>query len=304
MGYPCAFMEGSKYANLTTIRVSDDRFQERDYRDFFYTSRFAKSLGIWPWVDVFKSHETDNLLLSTLSAGPVGTGDALGKEDKDNLLRAMRADGVIIKPDVPITPVDASYIAEGQKLESPLIAATYTDHDGLRTVYLTAFQHSKTKVDAISVPAADVGISKPVFLYDYFAGTGTRLNAGDPLPVQFHGKNLAYFVAAPITTNGIALLGDQGKFVGTGKKRMTSLKDDGSKLRAELLLAAPETGLTLHGYAAKSPGVSVQGGTAGAVHFNAATGYFSVDVKADATVPPVSIDGDPARKITVILASS
>jgi hypothetical protein len=304
MGYPCAFMEGSKYANLTTIRVSDDRFQARDYRDFFYTSRFAYSMGIWPWVDVFKSAETNNLLLSTLSAGAVGTGDALGKEDKDNLLKAMRADGVIIKPDVPITPVDAAYIAEGQKQDSPLIATTYTDHDGLRTIYVTAFQHSKTKVDAISIPAADVGVSKPVYLYDYFAGTGAKLKAGDPLPVQFLGKDLVYLIAAPIASNGIAILGDQGKFVGTGKKRMTSLKDEGGKLTAKLLLAAQETGITLHGYATKSPRVSVRGGKADAVHFDAATGYFSVDVKADTSVQPVSVEGDPARKLTVVLASS
>src|SRR5262249_61837380 len=63
------------------------------------TGRLASALGEWPWTDVFTSSETSNLLLSTLSASIVGVGDALGQFDRTNLLRVVRADGVIVKPE-------------------------------------------------------------------------------------------------------------------------------------------------------------------------------------------------------------
>jgi hypothetical protein len=304
MAFPCMFMEGSKYANLTSIRCSEDRFEPRKYHNFLYTSRLACSMGIWPWTDVFRSAETNNLLIGTLSAGPVGTGDALGQENKENLFKAMRADGVIIKPDAPLLPTDASYITEGQKQDLPLVATTYTNHGGIRTVYGMAIKRSKTEPDTVSIPASDLNVVGAVYLYDYFAGTGTKVNSGEPLGVQFHGQNLAFFIAAPISSNGIAFLGDEEKFVGTGKMRVPSLKNQGGKLTAELLLAAQETGVTLHGYAVRSPQVFVQGGDAGPIQFDAATGYFTVVVKPDVTLQPKNIEGESVRKLKVTFAPS
>ena len=49
----------------------------------------------------YMSRETNNVLLATLSAGPVGTGDAMGAENKANLFQAVRADGVIVNPTRP-----------------------------------------------------------------------------------------------------------------------------------------------------------------------------------------------------------
>ena len=102
------FLQGAKYPNLTTIRVSDDRFERKKWNNFLYTSMLAEAVGRWPWVDVFKSTEIDNLRLSVLSAGPVGVGDEIGKESKENLMQAVRPDGVIVKP-------DAAHRARGRK---------------------------------------------------------------------------------------------------------------------------------------------------------------------------------------------
>ena len=98
------FSAGQQIRQPDTIRTSDDRFLPARYHDFLYTSRFASALGIWPWSDVFMSGETNNLLISNLSAGPVGTGDEIGKENRANILKAIRADGVIIKPDTAVVP--------------------------------------------------------------------------------------------------------------------------------------------------------------------------------------------------------
>src|SRR3954462_10540344 len=107
MPYSFFFFRRSRHENLMTIRTSEDRFNTNRWNDFLYTSRLAASMGIWPWADVYMSAETNNVLLSTLSAGSVGIGDAIGAENRANLLRAVRADGVIVKPDAAIVPFDA-----------------------------------------------------------------------------------------------------------------------------------------------------------------------------------------------------
>ncbi len=90
MALPRLFLQGARYDNLTTIRVSEDRFQRSRWDDFLYTSRFAGALGIWPWTDVFMSTETNNLLLANLSAGMVGVGDAIGSRRTGKICCASR----------------------------------------------------------------------------------------------------------------------------------------------------------------------------------------------------------------------
>ena len=300
MATPRCFLEGSKYDNLTTIRVSVDRFEPRKYHDFLYTSRLASSLGIWPWTDVYNSTEINNLLLGTLSAGPVGTGDAIGRENKANLLMAMRADGVIIKPDRPLLPVDGAYLAEAEMKDIPLVATTYTIHDRVKTIYGVAVKSSGTGADAFSVKPEYLGSAGPAYCYNYFAGKGQRLDKGAALSIPLEGKDLAYFVLAPIGASGIAFLGDADKFIGTGRERISTIRDDGAKLTVDLVMAANEQEVKLQGYAPAAPNVSAGTGEAGPVKYDASTGMFTVTVKPDMSAPLVMAGGDPIRKIGAI----
>ncbi len=119
MALPSDFLEGSGYGNLTSIRTSGDRFSPAHWSNFIYTSQLAYAIGTWPWTDVYFSRETTNLLVDTLSAGPVGTGDALGAEDRQNIMMAVRGDGVIVKPDVPLIPLDRIYVADAAAASAP-----------------------------------------------------------------------------------------------------------------------------------------------------------------------------------------
>jgi len=62
-------------ARRAPIRISQpsapaiDRFGRSRWDSFLFTSQFARAAGIWPWADVFMSGETNNLLVSVLSAG-------------------------------------------------------------------------------------------------------------------------------------------------------------------------------------------------------------------------------------------
>ena len=240
MAPPRCFLQGSKYENLTSIRTCGDHFVPAHYRDFFYVSKLADALGIWPFADVFQSTCVSSALFSTLSAGPVGSGDAIGKENKDNLLKIVRADGVIIKPDVPLVAMDQSYLAEAQKRDEPTLASTYTDHDGLRTYYLAACKNKNGTEESVLADAEGLGASGPYYLFDYFAGTGAKIAKGGSFPIVLRGRDFAYYIAAPIGLSGIALLGDAGSFVGTGKKRIPTLQNSGQEVKLSVLFAEQE----------------------------------------------------------------
>jgi hypothetical protein len=302
MPLPCYYLQGSSYENLTTIRVSDDRFIPARWNDFLYTSRLAGSLGIWPWSDVFMSGETNNLLLATLSAGAVGIGDAIGKENRGNLLKSVRADGVIVKPDAPCVPLDRCYVADARHSDKPLVAGTYTDHNGLRTSYVFVFNRDPSLARTARFSPAELGLKGEVYVYDGFSGKAARLKAKEIFTVSLPPKGTGFYEVAPVGRSGIAFLGDSGKFVSTGKQRISRLQDEPDSLTAEVVLAASEPSVELHGFAGQIPAVAVRNGTAAAVKFDPATHHFSVEILADPSSPAEG--ADPVRHIAVRFTSA
>ena len=139
MADPAHFLQSTNYSNLTSIRTGQDRFDPSRWNNFLYSSAFAGALGVWPFSDNFLSTERDNLLLATLSAGPVGVGDPLGGLSRDNLLQAMRPDGVIVKPDTPAMPLDSVFLADAAGVDAPMVAAASTDFTGGRAAYIFAW---------------------------------------------------------------------------------------------------------------------------------------------------------------------
>lgn len=270
MPLPRDFLQSSMYNNLTTIRVSGDRFQSSSWDRFLYTSQLASALGIWPWSDVFMSTETDNLLLSTLSAGIVGVGDPIGAESRTNLFQTIRADGVIVKPDVPIVPVDTMYLQDAQVLNTPMVASTYTDFGGgMKALYIFAYARG-TNTTATFTPAS-LGLTGNVYVYNYFTGVGTVVQAGKSFSDTV--STGSYYIVVPIGQSGIGFLGDANKFVSLGKKRFTQVSDNGN-VQATITFASGETSLTMYGYSPTPPNVTASDGTAGSVTYNSSTGLF------------------------------
>ncbi|MEV7090455.1 CBM35 domain-containing protein [Streptomyces sp. NPDC093085] len=411
MALPRDYLQSTLYPHLTTIRVSDDRFERSKWDAFLYDSQFAWSLGAWPWVDVFMSGETDNLLLATLSAGPVGVGDALGKVDAANLAKVARPDGVLVKPDIPIVPTDATYLGEAAGKMPPMVATTRAQHaSGLRYGYVFAYarkyvepeltyqaedavlsgvivardnggytgsgyvdyQHDRDdyvewtvqapsagtytlmfryangnssdrplavsvngaspttlpfatsgswtawilqgatvtlKAGANTVRAtatgasggnidwlgiskgvvptaptqtatftlAELGLSGPAYAYDYYAGTGSPVAQGGSVSATVTSGT--YWVVAPVGASGIAFLGDTGKFVPHGDKRIPHLSDDGS-VHATIAFAPGEGAVTLRGYAPRKPSATATTGEVGAVTYDSASRLFSFTARA------------------------
>src|SRR5258706_8616956 len=242
MPLPRHFLQGSRYSNLLTIRTSGDRFDKDRWEPFLFNGRLASALGEWPWTDVVMSAETSNLLLSTLSGSSVGVGDAIGSLDRENLGRAIRADGAIVKPDNSITPLDSAYLAVARGRRTPLVAAAHTRHQRLVTSYLFAFAQSGNERTA-TVSAAALGYQGPVFAYNYFGGQGVYLRSSQTLtfPVPDDG---AYWIVVTVGASGVGFLGEDGKFVPNGKQRVASLRDTGT-LTARILFVHGEKRLRL-----------------------------------------------------------
>jgi hypothetical protein len=274
MASPRHFMQASKYSNLTTIRTSADRLGPDKWTDFLYTSRLASAMGVWPFTDNFKSTETGNLLLAALSAGPVGLADPIGELNAANLLHAVRQDGVIVKPDVPLTPADSSYSSMAHAVDAPQIATTYSDFGPLRTYYVFAYPQGNN-TQAMFSPAS-LGVSQAAYLYDYFAGTGQVVNPPDVLAMPIVGDAL-YLVMAPIGPSQMAILGDVDQFVTMGKKRIPAMTDDGA-IHLTVAFANGETVRSVRGYSPFPPAVKATAGSAGHVAYDAVSQQFRIPV--------------------------
>ena len=275
MAEPRHFLQSAQYGNLTTIRASQDGFGRARWTDFLYSSRLAGGLGIWPFTDVLMSTNRNDLLVATLSAGPVGIGDPLGKISGANLLRAVRPDGVIVKPDVPATPDDATILADAQGQEAPMVASTYTDlGGGVRATYIFAYARG-TGTSFVLKPTV-YGIAGDAWLYDESAGKG-RLVAGYGSVTLDLTNAPAFYVLMPVGKAGIAFLGDKGHFVSLGRKRVSSFIDD-TRLEVEIQFAAGEKARTLFGYSPKAVAVTSIAGSHSALAWDASTQMFSVVV--------------------------
>lgn len=126
MATPADIARAVSLSQIVAIRSCDDYRYAKDpsilWRWHLTVSCMLRSLGFYPFKDVFLSHQKESgtvdidgdpnamleACLSALSAGPVGIGDRKGKTDKRIATLCCRADGVLIKPDVPIAALDRS----------------------------------------------------------------------------------------------------------------------------------------------------------------------------------------------------
>jgi hypothetical protein len=277
MPLPRHYLQSIKYENVTTIRTSHDRFGRDKWDEFLYGSRLASSLGVRPWSDVFMSDELDNLLISTLSAGTVGVGDRIGSVNRDNLLRAVRGDGVIVKPDITLVPTDQTFIEDAQGLRRPMLASAYTDFGTLKVFYVLAYARGPEKT--IDFTPASLGLHTRAYAFDYFSRQGTVLNPDQNFTGSLE-RGYAYFIVVPVGRSGIAFLGDREQFVSLGKKRISQLSDNG-KIRATIQFAVGENSRTVQGYSPNTPVITPIKGKAGAPGYDPATHLFTVSVLPD-----------------------
>jgi hypothetical protein len=162
-----------------------------------------------------------------------------------------------------------------------LLASTYTDHHPLRTAYLFCYSRNPAAETSASFTPSELGYNGTVYIYEPATGLGGRQAAASPFSIALQPNQSHFYVIAPVGASGIAFLGDSAKFVGTGKERVSEITDNPDGVAATLLLSASESSIQLHGYATAAPSVTVKGGKAGPVNFNAATGHYSFSISSE-----------------------
>jgi hypothetical protein len=230
------------------------------------SSLLYSAVGIQPFKDVFWSgagqqpgsrygpgaYEPNpdmHLIISVLTTGPVGPGDAIDHLNASLTMTCCRAgDGLILKPDRPATTPDAAFWAAAFNASAPPrgdfplvnVSTTYSTQ-GYGTAGGPLRWHY---VLAIDLPApfmltfADLGPSWGVsqyVAYDYWAPLGGGLAVvdadyphviptGQGLPSPAEGAfPQRYHVLAPVLPSGHVLYGELGKVAPASAQRLSNL---------------------------------------------------------------------------------
>jgi hypothetical protein len=273
MPLPSDYMASTQYPSVQTTRVSDDRFERARWDAFLYDSRLASAVGLWPWTDVFFSGELPNLLISTLSAGPVGVGDALGGTNVQNIAAVVRRDMVIVKPDTPLLPIDSMYPTDATNPGAPMVAMATSNFGDYTMRYVFAYPRNETD-QMVSVPLDELGASEPVIAYDWLSHTGRLIPTRGTLVMRFQ-DGWDYQILAPVNKKSLALLGDTANFVSMGKKRIAAFEDHGT-LTATVRFAPNEDYLTITGYASRHPRIKARQGKLRNISYDSQTRMFTL----------------------------
>jgi len=205
-------------------------------------------------------------LVSAMTAGPVAPADKIGMFNAVNIMATTRADGVLIKPDVPATPLDIIFKStfSDKKFLLDTLSHTYSTHSATFSFsgnFDTSADNSvgnsfiNSKAASISwhyllvantdrqytILPSDLGNSDTgnYFIFNYFAGatkTISPFNSQKPLmaPILPHkgtSANYLYYVIAPsLSVNGLGytLLGETSKFITASAQRITLISVDSS----------------------------------------------------------------------------
>ena len=127
MSLPRHLLQALEIPRVTHARASDDYAvslmdQSKSNWNIGITSMFTDALGIAPFKDVLWTVEEQPgspygvnakeqipdraILIATLSTGPVAVGDGINFTNVQRLMRCCRSDGLILKPDRPLTTIN------------------------------------------------------------------------------------------------------------------------------------------------------------------------------------------------------
>ena len=177
------------------------------------------------------------VLVATLSTGPVSPGDKIGLANATLLMASCRAgDGLILKPDRAATIMDSAYAAAlaaapptAATLPLQELTHTWSAHGPGRAYRWHYIMAANLSAD-VQLGVADLGpmasSSGGYAVFDFFAlpggGAGTLFNATLPLRIPrgtalpaapADALTLRYLVAAPVLRSGWVLVGEAAKFV-------------------------------------------------------------------------------------------
>ena len=298
MATPADFLQSITLRHLTSIRTSGDYRYLFDnglnWVWFLHVNALARALGLNAFKDVFISDRAAEpyaeveALLAALSAGPVGIGDAIGRADRELVMRTCRADGLLVKPDAPLAAIDRCFLRHGHLTPGLLVGETYSAHGPHRWHYVVALHASSSREPLReSVALADLGAERPrgaVLVYDWRRGTIEHLPADGAWPVALEFQDWDFRVVCPLLPGERALLGDVGRYASMGDRRLAAIAASEEELSFDVL-GVPGEVAEIHGWSARPPravGAATYAGDASVEIAGGADGRWVLRVPIDA----------------------
>ncbi|KAI0227999.1 hypothetical protein LSAT2_021487 [Lamellibrachia satsuma] len=237
------------------VRVSGDYMFTHQQYHIGHTSLFAHALGLAPFKDNFwttgvqpgnPGNKTElnpflQAVVALLSMGPVGVGDRIGLSNVTLIQRLITADGRLLKPSKPATPIDKQILQEtfgGSVGPVGQVWTTYSDIGSWR--YGIIFSLELQRGYHIHPDEAGFGHQFVAsVVYSYKTEMEVKRFSGEQ-PLLLQGctyTDVCLYYTAPVhkwRSQEVALLGELSKLVPVSPQRVTDIAVSSSDIQVTL----------------------------------------------------------------------
>jgi hypothetical protein len=272
-------LESTKVWSVTNARATGDNV--RSYRSilpmgqngllFYSLGVYASRDNVWTTDSDIEQvgcgnndfcFETNSHLdnaVAVLSDGPYGIADKLGFANKTVVMYACRADGLMLRPRLPLASLDFTYTAPDAKGSN--IWAAHDDFGSYRWSYIIGVEIEKDVIITPSRLIQESIVSPPQIMVAWEVAIGgevsgvTAFSESHPfmfpkskplnLPYDMPASPHTHFATAPVFPNGMAILGEFGKWATMSSGRVTSLDVEDYSVTMRLV-GAPSEESVLH----------------------------------------------------------
>ncbi len=248
MTQPHMTLQSVAMQSVTSIRSTSDAesfFVEGTKRWWWhlFSSHYIQALGKYAFYDhrhtksrhshPRSSNAPFELIWIGLSCGPMGIGDAIGKEDINLIKKGVTSEGKIIQPDFPAAPLNQCYthLLFHKKAIYGAITQTMTKWSSYHIYYALLFGvHPFGKRVQVSYQVTEFHYYKEnpgteYSRYDYLTKECERIEGDMAYNYLITYGHYHYHIIAPIRENA-AFIGDVSKHVTAGKQLVEDVKVD------------------------------------------------------------------------------
>ncbi len=260
-----AFLYAIKLPAITNARVTGD-YHARATKQFFYpqfsqTNIFAWGVGIWPSLDSYlttttplykglyrEKYPVQMTLLSNLGGGVICPADRANRVDKELLMKTCTEEGLLLKPDRPITVNDLMFKIN----QKPYIMDTWSQRGALFWRYIFIVNLWPRRVKDHNVTLRELGYPEKGVLYDFKTEAITEIGPDDKIDVTLKNMEYTYLIFAPFLKEGLTLIGSPDKFVTCANKLIPNVQME-SKNLVFFVQYSPNSSLRLLIYSTVAP---------------------------------------------------
>jgi hypothetical protein len=236
-------------AELEKQNKDDDPYV---WKHLIFTSAFYGALGIWPSRDNIQTiadpNAYEDTLLANLLGGEIQLGHRIGECNFGLVRKTYReGDGLLLKPDRPISPLDRCYVDGG------VVGYTESHRNGWTWYYVLSLPAAGYLP---SFSASDLGGAGKWVVYNFETRIASIREGETPINLQREAKH-EYFVVAPLFENGMAVIGDVEKFVTMADMRVSSVEVSPEGIRVEVISNESHSPIIVGHAASRPTGVHV-----------------------------------------------